>query len=325
MTAEAIAAVCADLDAGRIVNTLPRDRGMFEVAESFALMPSKVIDATSVYEHNVAAGKEVYLYEDHPCIAPPFRTFRTCYVNEHGNVTVMSSVATRRSDPHLEGSLGFEQAIGRIADPSLRNITQPDARWRPAQPVDWDRVEWILDTFVFVGGRSRLLAERRGQPGTMPIPTSGPVHLWRFAIYPDGEPADLHWVQLLDTFELDHWDGAQLVLLGALNFLNCRNVELVEPERPRAERRRLERTAPGVKVHELHVFPAGKSSRSARKGESLGVPLTAVRGHFSTYGPEYGKGLLFGKLSGRFWIPGHARGSSEHGEHRTSYKLRSNG
>jgi hypothetical protein len=39
-----------------------------------------------------------------------------------------------------------------------------------------------------------------------------------------------------------------------------------------------------------------------------------VRGSYHRYGPEYGRGLLFGKYAGRFWVPPHVRGSREAGE-----------
>jgi hypothetical protein len=50
------------------------------------------------------------------------------------------------------------------------------------------------------------------------------------------------------------------------------------------------------------------------------VPLTSVRGHFATYGQD-GRGLLFGKYAGRYWIPQHARGSAEHGVVAQEFRL----
>ncbi|WP_426513151.1 hypothetical protein ACPPVO_22495 [Dactylosporangium sp. McL0621] len=38
--------------------------------------------------------------------------------------------------------------------------------------------------------------------------------------------------------------------------------------------------------------------------------LSPVRGHFSHYGKQYNRGLLFGKYSGKFWVAGHVRGAS---------------
>ena len=119
----------------------------------------------------------------------------------------------------------------------------------------------------------------------------------------------------MPQYPMEYWDMAHVTLLGALKFMNCRNVELVDRQRPRAQARRIART--GVTVKTLNVFPAGRSSRSSSKeGTSAGVPLTSVRGHFTSYGPAYDRGLLFGKYEGRFWVPSYARGSAEHGEHQ---------
>jgi hypothetical protein len=272
MTAEAIATVVADLRAGR-VRCLDPELPQVDLAGD-----APIVDATGIYEALVGRDAPVAMYEDHPCIAPPWDQAAICYVNGHGNVIVMVSTV--------------------LAAP----------RWETAEPTDWERVRWQLHTLLFLGGRG----------GAGPMPTTGPVHAWQFAIGHDGEPLDLHWIQLSPQYPTEHWDMAHLTLLGALNFLNCRNVELVEPRRPRAEARRLART--GVRVHTINVFPAGRSSRSA-KTDPVGVPLTSVRGHFARYGPEYGRGLLFGKYAGRFWIPQFARGSAEHGTTDHDYAL----
>lgn len=241
-----------------------------------------VVDATAIYE-SLLDREEIAIYEDHSCIAPPWEEAAICYVNGHGNVIVMLC-ATLPAD-HI--------------------------RWKSdANDIDWDRVRWKLHTFVFCGGRS---------PKVGPVKTTGPVHLWQFAIYEDGEPADLHWVQLTDEYPMTHWDMAQLVLLGSLNYLNCRNVQLVEPRRSRPEMRRLART--GVTVSTINVFPVGKATRSGHGEPGTGVPLTSVRGHFARYGPQYDRGLLFGKYAGRYWVPQYARGSKELGESQHDYKL----
>jgi hypothetical protein len=75
-------------------------------------------------------------------------------------------------------------------------------------------------------------------------------------------------------------------------------------------------------VAEIHVRPISNSYRGKGK-ESVAfgsVPLHSVRGHFAEYGTN-GRGKLFGKYSGRYWIPAHARGSSEHGEVEQSYVM----
>ncbi len=282
MTAEPIARVIADLRAGRVRHVVSDPR-LNEIALKRA-GTATVVDATAIYDALVLKD-EVWVYEDHPSIAPPWESAAVCYVNEHGNVIVMQVTADE------------------VPESKRRKL------WDTDNSVDWDRVRWVLDTFVYMGGRSTEFG---------PLPTTGPAHMWRFAVYEDGAPANLSWIKLMPERPLEHWDTANLTLLGALNFMSCRNVSLVEPVRPRPSRRRLERL--GVKVHTINVTPVGKSYRGSGAGESAGVPLTSVRGHFAEYGVN-GKGLLFGKLAGRFWVPAYARGSKEFGESEKDYRL----
>lgn len=289
MPAEAIGRVIADLRAKNVRRPHGLKTDDFALALGLASVDGPVVDATEIYHSLVARDDPVAIYEDHPCIAPPWRDASICYQNEHGNVMVMTLAVDDHQGP-----------AGTIDKPL----------WETAEPIDWDDVRWSMNAFVWLGGRGHGIA----------VPTGGPVHLWQLAVAADGQPLDLHWVQLLPDYPMEQWDMAQLVLLGALNFCNCRNVELVEPHRPNAERKRILRT--GTTVSEINVFPTGKSVRSAKGDRQGGTPLTSVRGHFAHYGEEYGRGLLFGKYSGRFWIPQFARGEREHGTVEHDYALR---
>lgn len=314
MTAEAIARVVADLRAGTIsvppahARGSQEDRGFQAVARMLAEDPDgPVVDATAIYRSLVDNPHPVHVYEDHPNIAPPWPTAVIGYANEYGNVLAMTVIArdipedergTELWEPHTK--VGPD---GETIDPTIDH------------GVDWQRVRWVTEVIVWVGGRGSQ---------TGPVPTTGPMHLWRLATYDDGEPADYRWVQLLPGYPVQHWDMAHLVCLGALNFLNCRNVQLVEPGRPRAERKRLERT--GVRVSTINVLPIGRARRGAKRGDPVGVPLSSVRGHFAHYGAccshHEPRGQLFGKLTGRYWIPQHARGTADLGEVRSDYRLR---
>lgn len=286
-----IAEAVRDLRAG-IVGYPHKDSRVFNTALSLAKHGGPVVDVTQIYHSLADSPKPVYLYEDHPNIAPPWRSAFISYVNEHGNVVIM----------HL-----FSEEIEK---------GDRTERWSD-EKIDWSKVRWVTQITVWVGGKSVKLNQL--------FPVIGPLHTWFYATYEKGEPADIRWVRLVPGYPMERWDMANCVMLGALNYMNCRNVEIVEPTRPRAESRRIART--GTRVHVINVFPVGKSTRSAGKGtnNNCGVPLTSVRGHFSCYGPDYGKGLLFGKLAGRFWIPQHARGDKVLGESKHDYVLRPNG
>lgn len=253
-----------------------------------------IIDASALYEELADRPRGIALYEDHTCVVPPASETAVTYVNQHGNVIVMHVTAM---DSDLGGSF---------------------FRWTTDNIPDWSVVKWSLYVTFWIGGRGG---------GGSSFPTSGPLHIVQIALDDGGAPLDIRWTDLqIPGFTMAQWDMAQLVLLQALNFLNCRNVELVEPRRPRQLRRRMERESPGVTVKELSVFPVGKRYTPTGNKVGAGVPLHSVRGHFQHNGDccpgsHPPRGLLFGKYSGRYWVPMHARGVADLGEIEKSYKL----
>lgn len=336
MTAEAIAKVANDLRRGiqrpaMVQIDASADHLQLYCDEMVARVVSTgpIVDATAIYRMCKDASKPVRIYEDHPCIAPPWPTFTVAYVNDFGNVEMMSTRAfDGQNDNFAEyldilgtgrTSIEAEFESGRQGTSNDLGLTSQPPEWQTPNEVEWDRVRWVTETFLWIGGRSTVGG---------PIPTSGPMHVWKFAIYEDGSPADLHWVQIRADMPMELWDMAHSVLLGSLNFLNCRNVDITVPPRPRAEQKRIERAGKGLEVSVINVFPVGKSSKSANKQSGEGVPLTPVRGHFAHYGaccPSHApKGLLFGKHAGKFYIPMHARGTAELGERNPDYVLKPN-
>lgn len=298
--AEKISEVVADIRAGRVDHPAAFDSSGKAISGwllSLAQRPQPVVECTAIYDSQPRQ-EVVALYEDHPSITPPWADAFLCYVNAHGNVICMQ---VHRVD--WDG-------------------TKPSGnRWYSENEVDWSAVRWVAETSIWVGGTS---ADGR------PLPTSGPCHSFRHAIRADGSPEDINWLALMaprgQTGEPDPnsdiWDATLITLGAALNFLNASNVDIAEPSRPRAERRRIART--GVAVQTIVVRPPGKRRASAaavRPIDDCETVLSQVRGHFSHYGPQYGRGLLFGKLTGKFWIPGHIRGVGD-GEEPKNYVLK---
>lgn len=141
----------------------------------------------------------------------------------------------------------------------------------------------------------------------------------------DGSLIDHHWrewTNLREVLDVDSegsaWRATMMWSYAAINFLNCRNVNLVEPQLTRAQQRRVQRA--GIRVHRIEVIDPGTSTRTVGHGPGgEELPLHQVRGHFARYGPRFGRGLLFGKHEGMYWVPDHRRGSADHGEVRHQY------
>src|SRR5262245_37452556 len=109
----------------------------------------------------------------------------------------------------------------------------------------------------------------------------------------------------------------------ASSFMSCKNVQLIENQAPRHERRQRERECnpPLTKYYTLEIEPMKKILRTEGKSKEVGLKkaLHICRGHFAHYTPDK---PLFGKVSGRFWIPAHVRGSKEAGEIKKDYKIK---
>lgn len=140
----------------------------------------------------------------------------------------------------------------------------------------------------------------------------GPVCLTQCAVTPEGQVLDMMWTDIEPGTHLR--SNLAVVWMMTLDLLACRNVSVREPHRDRATARRVARALPGTRVSELAITRSGAWTRG-RMGDAMPIdatPLHTVRGHFAEYGAN-GKGLLFGRIAGRFFIPQHARGSAEHG------------
>ena len=116
--------------------------------------------------------------------------------------------------------------------------------------------------------------------------------------------------------------------LFTFSLLHCTNVTALEVD-PRATmsrqmRREADRKGRKHLVYNVvHVKPLGsyRKSASEQEGEGHKKRLHHVRGHFAEYGPDYDKGLLFGRIAGRFWCPPHVRGTLEQGVVAKTYRL----
>lgn len=121
------------------------------------------------------------------------------------------------------------------------------------------------------------------------------------------------------------WSADAMGWLGLFTcaLLHCKNVTTREEHLPRQLRRERERKGlPDVVYRTLVVGPSpGQSGgKSAPKPEKT-TRLHLCRGHFAEYGPDYGKGKLFGRLEGRYWVPPHVKGSADVGKVEKTYRV----
>lgn len=111
------------------------------------------------------------------------------------------------------------------------------------------------------------------------------------------------------------------VSLLALTFLHCKNVQIVRPPPP--TKKRLPRKVKfESRYHRLRVDAVGRRGGQSRVSETgIKQSLHIVRGHFREYGSQFGKGKLFGKYSGRFWVASHISGRADVGLVAKDYEI----
>lgn len=124
---------------------------------------------------------------------------------------------------------------------------------------------------------------------------------------------------------MDNVEHITRLACDTLFFLSCRNVDLKphdnDPKQVRRAVKRYGGTSDSYRYHTLIVRPAG--SKPGTPGEEVGImPRHVCRGHISRYGPEFNKGLLFGKYAGQFFIPPHMRGNKKNGIVEKDYEVR---
>lgn len=178
-------------------------------------------------------------------------------------------------------------------------------------------VKYCLFSYYFVrrpgSNKMDLIAETR-----MPVGISGQIispandriyavtRLFTLDLSADEEKIALNFIHEIVGFPV----------FLALSFMHCRNVKMKEESPPPklSKSHQKKRGRPLLRYHILeidHMKSVLEREGSVSTG-GLKKALHICRGHFATYG-QNGKGLLFGKLSGRYWIPMHKRGSAKEG------------
>lgn len=296
-------------------------RGEAEVSVQAAVRAATIVEATNVYRYcREMPPTELY---DLPCGAPPHDMMFVEWNQNNGRR--LGTLGMIRNGPFRIGLQVPSEVIGsngfrnlRPPDFDLSNVREAIPMWvsdnMPDQAM-WDRVRWVWGVGVF--------QEDRGQ-------VVGPLATMRGALDQWGRLLDCVYEVHIDTKRGIDLDSLTLhpfaIFLTTMNFMQCANIELTYVEPPAAlsrKHRKRGKLQPGqdlVRYHTLQIRPAGAGTRNrGRSGPSRDlVAFHPVRGEFHHYGDccpglHPPKGLLFGKLTGRFWVPAHVRGNPERG------------
>ena len=140
-------------------------------------------------------------------------------------------------------------------------------------------------------------------------------------------------MSFLDITEAERMEFINGTLMGrlalpaclALSFMHCKNVKMVEeiPSAKLSKKRERKGGKPLLRYHVLKIdhMKSVLEHEGHASTEGLKKALHICRGHFATYGQD-GKGKLFGKHAGRYWIPMHMRGDIKHGMVDKTYDVR---
>lgn len=267
------------------------------------------IVADEVAELFYTSRRDPWDHADFPNLAPPFELFWVEF-------------ARPRADPtdHGRGRGGQLAADEWPTRTGVLFLVASDAGplTRAGEP------RWVVHALLFVKeGRGAL---------------AGPLVGCELHVHPDGGLAGPSRLRLfgardpmaLAGTEAGHVFGQYASLFGpaflAVSMLHCRNVSLAEVEPPpklsRAHRRR--HGLPLLRYHVLDIQPMRAVLRSEGRVERVGLrrALHLCRAHFAAYGPEYGRGRLFGRNSGRYFVPAHVRGAIDEGAIAKQYVVR---
>lgn len=115
-----------------------------------------------------------------------------------------------------------------------------------------------------------------------------------------------------------------MICLTAVQFLNCRNVEVIDNPPTRQQRRHAERSGESAPVtyKTLVIHPMGQKRVKTHNADGTvvhSVALHIVRGHFKSY--MSGAGLGRGHIHGVYWWSPSVRGNPERGRVEKDYEV----
>ena len=201
-----------------------------------------------------------------------------------------------------------------VAGDSARRILEHAPHWCDGMQVRYSQVEWLhmVEMFAYVRRAVRLIAT-----ALVPVDEFGQIPEGAHVVT-TGATKDVPEGQLIDAGK------ALMPMLLAISFMHCKNVAQREVQQPMFERQvwRKKHGRPLVRYRMLDIDPMRKVLKTEGGSDEVGLKkaLHICRGHFATYGKD-GKGKLFGKHEGTFWVPQHVKGSAKQGTVVKDYRV----
>lgn len=290
----------------------PRQLGVLaRPGSTFSLAERTLIVADNVAEHywRGTDQEEWDLQEDFPNIAPPFERM---FIEAAYPAYSLSKVTGLRPIDMEVGAVAIDARrwegllpLGVVAArPTWGLALTPFIRLRGASRIVPPAIVYLL--LVDADGRTMEFRNACGQSG-----------FYLCLSVRD----DLTDPTLLRTVG-DALISQVHVALLALSFMHCKNVELRPTDPPRALAKAHHKRT-GMVLHRHHVIEIdpflsqARATAAAHGVSGLRQSLHICRGHFK----QYRQRGLFGKHTGTFWWPQHARGSPEQGTVSASYRV----
>lgn len=271
-----------------------------EVKKAVAECP--IVDTTNC--EYFLKDKTINLYKDFPCVMAPWDEFWMEY-------RAMSATNNPR-------------AVGGYFTVQETSMDKP-CSGDYFNTVDWVEEQTRPNTAQFVDLSIYFLQTDDS--------IAGPMGVFHLAIDKQGNlleiaynlPPMYKYGELINVPEFMAYTLAPF--LQALSFMHCKNVVLeTTVPNPKLSKKHAKRNGgqPLLKYHTIGIETMGQTIRRLKGQGGTGEPVSLhiVPGHFAHYGSEYGRGKLFGKYEGRFWIPSHVRGNASVGEVKTDYEVR---
>jgi hypothetical protein len=276
------------------------------IAECPEPIPVILIDNVAEYFYSGTDQEYWDLQKDFPNVAPPYPIF---WIENKLQRKIVSKV---KGESDLSQLLTPDSKLGVLFN------CMPVSLARPAIESHADHME-IPETAHWVFIIEQFVDWGRGDPPEGPV---GTITLWvnkqGLIVQPPcmrnfGTEDDKVLTEVLHNYMT--WIQPAFL---AICFMHCKNVRVVDEEVPtKLAKRTEERHGYKPSPHKrLIIEPLKQILKKEGGSDKNGIAkaMHICRGHFAEYGETYGKGKLFGKYEGKFWIPSTVRGTKSGGK-----------